>query len=221
VAELRSFVVGVVVAGFFLGIVAVALGAFSSEGEESPQARLLGTPPASATARATQRPATTAQPTIAATRPVSPTAAATSTPGTATSPTAAATTAPTNTPQPQPTANPVSAYVNTTSVVVTDLGAQIDYLVNAGASNPSGSTQAAGTVKALAGRLLGLTAPACLSTAHGTLTQGAGSANSGADQLLAALNSSNQSAIAAALSTLSGAKATLGRGAGAISSANC
>jgi hypothetical protein len=218
VAEIRSFIVGVVVAGVLLGIVAVALGAFSSEGEESPTARLLGTPPASPTVRATQRPATTALPTVAATRPVSPTAAATSP---ATSPTAQATAAPTNTPAPQPTANPATAYANAVAVVVPDLGAQIDYIASAGSSNPSGSTQAANTVKSLAARILGLSAPACLSTAHGTLTQGANSANAAADQLIAALGANNQAAVSTAISNLNSAKATLGQGAAAVSAARC
>jgi hypothetical protein len=218
VAEIRSFIVGVVVAGVLLGIVAVALGAFSSEGEESPTARLLGTPPASPTVRATQRPATTALPTVAATRPVSPTAAATSP---ATSPTAQATAAPTNTTAPQPTANPATAYANAVAVAVPDLGAQIDYIASTGSSNPSGSTQAANTVKSLAARILGLSAPACLSTAHATLTQGANSASSAADQVIAALGASNQAALSTAISNLNSAKATLGQGASAVSAARC
>lgn len=217
-AEIRSFIVGVVVAGVLLGIVAVALGAFSSEGEESPTARLLGTPPASPTVRATQRPATTALPTVAATRPVSPTAAATSP---ATSPTAQATAAPTNTTAPQPTANPATAYANAVAVAVPDLGAQIDYIASTGSSNPSGSTQAANTVKSLAARILGLSAPACLSTAHATLTQGANSASSAADQVIAALGASNQAALSTAISNLNSAKATLGQGASAVSAARC
>jgi hypothetical protein len=221
VAELRSFVVGVIVAGGLLVVVALALGAFSGEGEEAPTARLLGTPPASATARATQRPATTALPTIAATRQPSPAASASATTGPATSPTSQATAAPSATTAPQPTANPVTAYVSTVSVLVTDLGAQIDYLVGAGSSNPSGSTQAAGTVKALAGRIQGLAAPSCMSNPHGTLLQGAGSANTGADQLIAALGASNQGAVNTALSTLSSAKGTLGQGAAAVSSTSC
>jgi hypothetical protein len=219
VSEIRSFAIGVVVAGVLLGIVALALGAFSSEGEEAPTARLLGTPPASPTARATQRPATTALPTTAPTRQPSPAASAT-TP--ATTPTSQPTTAtPTATTAPQPTVNPAAAYIGSASTIVTDLGAQIDYLVANGSGNPAGSTQAANTVKALAGRLQGLTAPACLSNAHGTLTQGAGSAATGADQLIAALNASNQGAVSAALSTLSNAKSTLGQGAAAVSAANC
>ncbi len=217
-AEIRSFIVGIVVAGVLLGIVAIALGAFSSEGEESPTARLLGTPPASPTARATQRPATTALPTTAPTRQPSPTVSATNP---ATSPTSQATAAASATPAPQPTANPVTAYVSAASIIVTDLGAQLDFLIGAGSSNPSGSTQAAGTVKSLADRLQGLSAPACLSSAQSTLSQGAGTANTGADQLIAALGSSNQAAVSAAITTLSNAKATLGQGAAAVSAARC
>jgi hypothetical protein len=217
VAEIRSFVVGVVVAGVLLGIVAIALGAFSGDGDESPTARLLGTPPASATARATSGPLTTALPTTVATRPpTTPTAAVTApATGTAASPTAA----PSNTPA--PTQNPAAAYISAASVAVTDLGVQIDYLVATGSSNPGGSNQAAGTVKALAGRLQGLSAPACVASGHATLTQGAAAANSGADQLISALSANNQGGISAALNTLSGAKGTLGQGAAAIANAAC
>ena len=217
-AEIRSFVVGVVVAGVLLGIVALALGAFGGDSEGSPTARLLGTPPASSTVRATQRPATTALPTTVATRPPSPTVAATSP---ATTPTPQTTAAATSTPKPQPTQNPVTAYVNAASPVVTDLVSQIDYLVGQGTGNPSGSTLAAGTVKGLAGRLQGIAAPACLSAGHGTLTQGAGAAGSAADQLITALGNSNDAAAQTALSNLSAAKATLNQGAAAIQSATC
>jgi hypothetical protein len=217
-AEIRSFVVGVVVAGVLLGIFAIALGAFSGEGEESPTARLLGTPPASATARATQRPATTALPTVAATRPP-PTVSATSAP--ATSPTVQATAAATNTPAPQPTANPVTAYVSAASVYVTDLGAQIDYVAGQGSANPSGSTASAGIIKEKAAAIQGLNPPACLSSADATLTQGASAAATAADQLIAALSASNSAAVSTAISNLNSAKATLGQGAAAVSAASC
>lgn len=217
-AEIRSFLIGIVVAGVLLGIVALALGAFGGDSEGSPTARLLGTPPASATVRATQRPVTTALPTTVATRPPSPTVAATSP---ATTPTTQVTAAATSTPKPQPTQNPVTAYVNAASPVVTDLVAQIDYLAGQGTANATGSTLAAGTVKSLAVRLQGISAPACLSAGHATLTQGAGSANSAADQLIAALANSNNAAAQTALSNLSAAKATLNQGAAAIQSASC
>ena len=218
-AEIRSFVVGVVVAGVLLGIVAIALGAFSSEGGNSPQAIVIGgTPPASPTARATQRPVTTALPTVAATRQVSPTAAATNP---ATSPTAQATAAATKTPSPQPTANPVAAYVSAVSILVTDLGAQIDYVAGQGSANPSGSTTSAGIIKEKAAAIQALSPPACLSSADATLTQGASSASAGADQLIAALSASNQALVSAAISTLTSAKATLGQGAAAVSAASC
>ena len=218
-AELRSFLIGIIVAGVVLGIIALALGAFGGDSEGAPTARVIGTPLASATAKATQRPVTTALPTTVATRLASPTVAAT-TPATTptTQPTAAAAT---STPKPQPTANPVTAYVNAASPVVTDLVAQIDYLVGQGTANPSGSTQAAATVKSLAARLQGIAAPACLSAGHGTLTQGAGSASSAADQLIAALGASNNAAAQTALGNLSAAKATLNQGAAAIQSATC
>jgi hypothetical protein len=218
VAEIRSFIVGVVVAGVLLGIVAVALGAFSSEGEESPTARLLGTPPASPTVRATQRPATTALPTVAATRPVSPTAAATSP---ATSPTVQATAAPTNTTAPQPTANPATAYTSAASVYVTDLGAQIDYVAGQGSANPDGSKASAAIIKEKAAAIVALNPPACLSNADATLTQGANAASAAADQLIAALGASNQAAVSTAISNLNSAKATLGQGASAVSAARC
>lgn len=218
-AEIRSFLIGIVVAGVVLGIIALALGAFGGDSEGSPTAKLLpGSLTASPTVRATQRPATTALPTTAATRAASPTVAAT----TATTPTPQSTTsAATSTPKPQPTANPVTAYVNAASPAVSDLVAQIDYLVGQGTANPTGSTQAAGTVKSLAARLQGISAPACLSAGHATLTQGAGAASAAADQLIAALGASNNSAAQTALGNLSAAKTTLNQGAAAIQSASC
>jgi hypothetical protein len=220
VAEIRSFIIGVVAAGVAVGILFLALGAFSGEGEESPTARLLpgSTPPASPTVRATQRPATTALPTVAATRAVTPTAEATSP---ATSPTAQATATATNTPAPQPTANPVAAYTSAASVYVTDLGAQIDYVTGQGTANPSGSKTSAAIIKEKAGAILALSAPACLSSAHGTLTQGANAARIAADQLVVALDANNAAAVSTAISNLNSAKATLGQGAAAISAANC
>lgn len=217
-AEIRSFVIGIVVAGVLLGIVALALGAFGGDSEGSPTARLLGTPPASATVRATQRPATTALPTTVATRPPSPTVAATSP---ATTPTPQVTAAATSTPKPQPTQNPVTVYANAASPLVTDMIAQIDYLVGQGTANPGGSLQSAAIVKEKAGQLQSIVAPACLTSAHGTLKQGAAGAGQTADQLIAALNASNNAAAQTALNNFSSAKSTLQQGASAVQSASC
>jgi hypothetical protein len=219
VAEIRSFLIGAVVAGIFLGIVAVALGAFDSESQATPTARLLGgTPPASPTPRPSGSTAVTPIPTTAPTRaPVSPTAAATNTQAAEPSPTSG----PTNTPVPQPTVNPIDAYVNSASPVVSDLVAQITYVAGQGSNNPAGSTQAANTIKALAARLQGISPPACLASAHGTLTQGASAASLGADQLLAALSSNNSAAVQTAISNLNAASGTLNQGANAIRNANC
>jgi len=213
VAELRSFVIGVVVAGVLLGLVAVALGAFSGDDSDPVAARLLGTPPASPTPRVTPGPDTTALPTLAPTTQPSPTATE--------GPEAEPTEEPTNTPEPEPTADAVSVYVGVASPYVADLLAQIDYLVGQGSSNPTGSTQSAGIVKDRGAQLQNLSPPACLSSAHGTLSQGAGNASAAADQLIAALEASNDGLVQAALGNLSSARDTLAQGAAAVSSAAC
>jgi hypothetical protein len=204
----------VVVAGVLLGIVALALGAFSGGSDNGAVARLLTTPAASATVRATQGPDTTVLPTLAPTTQPSPTA--TQTPESA-EPTAA----PTNTPVPQPTVDPVSAYVGLVSTYVTDLEAQIDYLAGQDASNPTGSTTSAGIVKERAALLQNVSPPACLSAAQGTLAQGAGEASAAADQLIAALSGSDSGQVQTALSALGVARSTLGQGAAAVSAASC
>jgi len=213
VAELRSFFIGVVVAGVLLGVVALALGAFSSDDSDPVAARLLGSPVATATSAATPGPETTALPTLAATTQPSPTP----TEGPAPEPTEA----PTNTPEPEPTADPISAYVGLVSPYVSDLLAQIDYMIGQGSNNPTGSTQSAGIVKERATQLQSLSPPACLSGAHGTLSSGAGNASAAADQLIAALSSSNDSLVQTALSAMSSARGTLSQGASEVSSAPC
>jgi hypothetical protein len=214
VAELRSFLIGVVVAGVLLGIVALALGAFSGNDNNGAVARLLTTPAASPTVRSTQGPDTTVLPTLAPTTQPSPTA-------TPTPEAAEPTVAPTNTPAPQPTVDPVSAYVSLVSTYVGDLDAQIDYLAGQGNANPTGSTQSAGVVKDRAALLQNVSPPACLSAAQGTLAQGAGEASAAADQLIAALASSDAGGVQTALSALSVARGTLAQGAAAVSSAPC
>jgi hypothetical protein len=182
VSEIRSFIIGVVVAGVLLGIVAIALGAFGGDDEDPATARLLTTPVATATSQSVPDIGTTALPTLAATTQPSPTAEPTE--ETAPEPTEA----PTNTPEPEPTADPVSIYVALVSPYVNDLLAQIDYLVGQGSANPSGSTQSAQIVQSLAGSLQSLSPPACLSSAHGTLSTGAGNASAAAGQLIAGLS---------------------------------
>jgi hypothetical protein len=115
----------------------------------------------------------------------------------------------------------VSVYVGLASPYVADLLAQIDYLVGQGSANPTGSTQSAGIVKERAAQLQNLSPPACLSSAHGTLAQGAGNASAAADQLIAALSASNDSLVQSALANLSSARDTLAQGAAAVSSAPC
>jgi hypothetical protein len=203
----------VVIAGVLLGIVAVALGAFSGDDSDPVAARLLGTPLATPTPRATPGLDTTALPTLAATTQPSPTV----TEGPAAEPTEE----PTNTPEPEPTADPVSVYVGIASPYVSDLLAQIDYVVGQGSANPAGSTQSAGIIKERAAQLQNLAPPACLASAHGTLATGAGNAAAGADQLIAALSGGNDALVQAALSSLTSARDTLGQGAAEVSSASC
>ena len=212
-AELRSFIIGVVVAGVLLGLVALALGAFSGDDSDPVAARLISSPVATSTQDTTTGPETTVLPTLAPTTQPSPTV----TEGPAEEPTEA----PTETPEPEPTIDAVSAYVGLVSPYVSDLIAQIDYLVGQGSANPTGSTQSATIVQERAGQLQNLSPPACLSGAHGTLSSGAGNASSAAGQLIEALSASNDSLVQAALSSLSGARGTLGQGASEVSSAPC
>jgi hypothetical protein len=213
VAELRSFVIGVIVAGALLGIVALALGAFSGDDSEPVAARLLSSPVATNTPRVTPGPDTTALPTLAPTTQPSPTA----TEGPAAQPTEA----PTDTPEPEPTADPVDVYVAQVSPYVSDLLAQIDYVIGQGSANPTGSKQSAGIIKDRAAGLQALSPPACLASAHGTLSTGAGNAAVAADQLITALDASNDGLVQASLSAISSARDTLAQGSAEVSSAPC
>jgi hypothetical protein len=215
VAELRSFLIGVVVAGVLLGIVAIALGAFSDDDGPRVAARLLTSPTAGATTQATSGPETTVIPTLAPTTQPSPTAEATEAPG------AEPTAAPTDTPEPEPTADPVNQYLAVIQPIVGDLDVNIEYVIGQGSANPSGSTQAANTILGLAGRMGAASPPACLSSANATLVQGANEAAAAANQLIAALSASDSGATQAALSAMGVARNTLGQGAAAVSSAAC
>ncbi len=212
-AELRSFLIGVVVAGVLLGIVAIALGAFSSDDSDPVVARLLGSPVATATPRATPGLQSTALPTLAATTQPSPTP----TEGVAPEPTEE----PTSTPEPQPTVNPIDLYLAIIQPIVGDLDTNIAYVIGQGSSNPAGSTQAANTIKDLAARMVAASPPACLSAAHDTITQGSAQAATAADQLLAALSASDDGLVQVALSAMGTAVSTLGSGAASVSSAPC
>lgn len=210
-AELRSFLIGVVVAGVLLGIVALALGAFSGEGEEAPTARLLGSPAPSVTPRATEGPDIVV-PTVAPTEVPLPTQ---------TPVPESPTPQPTPTPEPQPTADPVSLYLAVAQPAVADLDAQMGYVIGQGSQNPGGSIQSAQIIKDKAAQLQSASPPACLASAHDTLVQAAVAASAAADQLIAALNDSNDSLVQASLANMDGARATLGQGAAAVSSASC
>ncbi len=215
-AELRSFFIGVVVAGVLLGLIAIALGAYSGDSSEPVAARLLGSPIATSTPRATPLPETTALPTLAATTQPSPTLDDAAT----TEPTEAPEEA-TNTPEPLPTPDPVAVYVATIQPIASDLAANIAYVIGQGSANPTGSTQAANTIKNLASRMAAALPPACLASAHGTLTQGANQAAAAADELIGALSASNAGLVQAALSAVGTAQGTLNTGAAAVANAPC
>ena len=153
-AELRSFFIGVVVAGALLGLIAVALGAFSGDSSEPVAARLLGSPAATSTPRSTPLPETTALPTLASTPQPSPTPD-----DAATTKATEAPEEPTNTPEPLPTADPVAVYVATIQPIASDLEANIAFVIGQGSANPSGSTQAASTIKNLASRMAAASPP--------------------------------------------------------------
>ena len=215
-AELRSFFIGVVVAGVLLGLVAIALGAFSGDSSDPIAARLLGSPVATSTPRVTPGPATTALPTLA------PTTQPSATPDDAptTEPTEPAA-EPTNTPLPQPTADPVAVFVATIQPIAGDFDANIAFVIGQGSANPTGSTQAANTIKDLAARMAAASPPACLVSAHDTLTQGANQAAAAADQLIAALSTNNSGLVQAAISSFGTAQGTLNAGSAAVANAPC
>jgi hypothetical protein len=213
VAELRSFLIGVIVAGVLLGIVAVALGAFSGDDSPTTSARLLDGTEATPTPSAVPDVGTTALPTLAPTTQPSPTPAE--------EPSAEPTEEPTDTPEPEPTTDPVDLYLAIVQPIVGDLDANIAYVIGQGSQNPSGSTQAANTIKDLAGRMNAASPPACLSSAHATLVQAANEASAAADQLIAALGASDSGLVQTALSAMDTARGTLGSGAAQVSSAEC
>ena len=229
-AELRSFVLGVVLAGVVLGFAAVVFGAFGEGSSKTPSVVLLTTPTPAETTPAS------ATGVSAANTPVAPQNTQPPAPSPTSPPPATPTPAPTNTAPPQPTVAPTATpsvspsqvYVVGAAPVVNGLVSQVSYLIeraNAPALEDSTwqqfTNQAAQNVQTLAAQANSLSAPACLASAHATLVQGANAANAAANQLLAAAAAGNETQVTQAGGALSAANATIGQASSAIQSASC
>jgi len=222
VAELRSFIIGVTVAGAVLLIGGLAFGLFGDDTSGSPSVRLLGTPPATRTPApaATRDPSefTPVPPTSTSGVPAGGTPGAGETPGgiqTATptlevAPTVEATEVP-------PVVNPVSEYVASANQYAPPLLAQVEYLIG-NANAPAIASQdwrtftleSAQNIQALAGALAGLAAPGCVSGAHGTLVAAANQASAAAGQVIAGVNANDAAAVSAAAGGLGASRDLVG-----------
>lgn len=226
-AELRSFIIGVTIAGAVLLVAGLAFGLFSSGSGDSPSVRLLGTPPA------TRTPAPAATRSPSELTPVPPTATsgipagetpANGTPANGTpavspteSPIQTATptlgVAPTAVATPTPATNPVVVYVDTANQYTPSLVSQVDYLignVNAPAMSDANwrnyTTQSAQNIENLAANLASISAPACVSSAHGSLVAAANQASAAAAQVIAAINANDTGSLQATSGPLSNAR---------------
>ena len=220
-AELRSFIIGVTIAGALLLFAGLAFGLFGSDSSGSPSVRLLGTPPATRTPApgATRSPSefTAVVPTETPAVPAgetptvpagetpatgeTPSAIQTATPTLEVAPTEAATAAPTATPQ----VNETGAYIDSANQYTPALVAQVEYLisnVNAPSVNdPSWQAftlESAQNIQGLAAGLAGISAPACVSAAHGSLVAAANQASASAGGVIAAVQAGDAGAASAA-----------------------
>ena len=220
-AELRSFIIGVTIAGLVLLVAGLAFGLFSDDSSGSPSVRLLGTPPATRTPApaATRDPseftpvAPTATSEAPAETPGAETPATGETPGGIQTATPTLEVAPTAEATPEPEVNTVAVYVDTANQYTPGLVGQIDYLIgNVNAPNITSeewrnfTLDSAQTVQGLAAALAGVAAPACASDAHGTLVAAANQASVSAGQVIAAVNAINASAATAASGGLGAAR---------------
>ena len=228
-AELRSFIIGVTIAGAILLVGGLALGLFGGDSSGSPSVRLLETPPATRT----PPPAATRDPSELTPVPENPTsevpagddtpvagetpdAIQTATPTLEVAPTVADPSAaePTATP---PSTDPVVEYVNGANQYTPALLAQIEYLLgNASAPNVAAedwrtfTLESAQNLQALAGSLAGLSAPGCVSGAHGSLAAAANEASAAAGQVIAGVEANDAAAVSAAAGSLGTARDLVG-----------
>jgi hypothetical protein len=215
VAELRSFIVGVTIAGALLLAGGLAFGLFDGDSSGSPSVTHLVTPPPTRTPEppATRNPSeftpvpTSQLPVVASPNSGNvPNPTPTATPTLEVAPTAV----PTATP---PSIDPVVEYVDTANQYTRDLFAQIEYLIgNASAPNldaedwRSFTLESTQSVMSLAGGLAVLPAPACVSGAHETLAGAANQAVAAASQLAAAVDGDDEPGVSAAGAALSTAR---------------
>ena len=227
-AELRSFIIGVTIAGAVLLVAGLAFGLFGGD-SGSPSVRLLGTPPPTRTPppAATRNPNefTPIPPTATSQAPVgqetpgtgeTPNPIQTATPTLEVAPTAVATAA--------PQVNPVQVYVDTANQYTPGLVAQIEYLIgNVSAPNIGSSdwrnftVKSAQNIQALAGGLAGISTPACVASAHGQLVASANQASSAAGQVIAAVNANDAGAASATAGALGASRDAINSAVGAVS----
>jgi hypothetical protein len=222
VAELRSFIIGVTIAGAVLLFAGLAFGLFGDDNGGSPSVRFLGTPPATRTPppAVTRAPSefTPVPPTSTPVVPAGETPGAeTAVPGTTEIPIQTATptleVAPTAAATATPEVNTVAVYVDTANLYTPGIVAQIDYLIgNVNAPNitsaewRSFTTESAQAVQGYAASLAGVAAPACVAGAHGSLVTAANQASASAGEVITAVNANNGSAATAASVGLSAAR---------------
>jgi hypothetical protein len=236
VAELRSFLVGVVIAGVVLLLAGIAFGLFGGDSNGSPSVRLLGTPPATRTPAppATRNPSEftpvvpvdTVAPAGGGTPAAGQTPAGGETPNpiqTATAtlevaPTAAATTA--------PAVNEVQVYVDTANQYTPALVAQLTYLAgNASAPNLASTDwvnftlESAQSVQTLASAVAGISAPACLSSPHSALVAAANQASGAAGQVIAAVTATDANGVSASAGAVTSARDAVDSAVSTISAA--
>jgi hypothetical protein len=224
VAELRSFIIGVTIAGLFLLVGGLAFGLFGDDTSGSPSVRLLGTPPATRT----PPPATTRDPSELTPVPPSATSetATTGTQAAGNTPSAIQTATPTLEVAPTadvepteapPVVDPVDDYIAAANQYAPALLAQIEYLLgNASAPNITATDwrtftlESAQNIQALAGALAGIAAPGCVSGAHGSLVAAANEASAAAGQVAAGVNANDAAAVGAATGPLGAAQSLVG-----------
>jgi hypothetical protein len=240
VAELRSFIIGVTIAGILLLIAGLAFGLFSEDSSGSPSVRLLGTPPATRT----PPPAVTRDPsqitpipptetsvvpageTPDAGTPIVETPPAGETPGGIATATPTLEVAPTAVATSTPEVNTVTVYVDSANQYTPALVGQIDYLLgNINSPNITSAEwrnftiESAQAIQGYAAALGGLAAPGCVANAHGALVSAANQASASAGAVISAVNSINASAATAQSGALASARSGVDSAVASISSA--
>jgi hypothetical protein len=236
VAELRSFIIGVTIAGIVLLVAGLAFGLFGDDSSGSPSVRLLGTPPATRTPppAATRDPsqitpvATVETPVVVpgGETTVAGTVPAGETPGGIATATATLEVAPTEAPTATPEVNTVQVYIDEANAYTPGLVAQLDYLIGRTGSPDVGNEGwrndvlvSAQDIQTRASVLAGIAAPGCVAGAHGTLVAAANQASSAAGAAASAASAQDAGAASAASGSLGDARSAVNSAVGEVSAA--